>query len=90
MPLTSKGTEIMSNMAKEYGAKKGKQVFYASKNKGTIKGVDPQSAGTHFNMATNTFRKGKRKSKKAAAKKAAMKMPWNAGQDMTANDNNQG
>lgn len=40
MPLTSKGTEIMKNMTKEYGAKKEKQVFYASRNKGTIKGVD--------------------------------------------------
>ncbi len=27
-------------MEKEYGDKKGEQVFYASKNKGTIKGVD--------------------------------------------------
>lgn len=40
MPLTSKGNKIMGNMTKEYGAKKGKQVFYASRNKGTIKGVD--------------------------------------------------
>jgi len=40
MPLTKKGTEIMSNMTKEYGFKKGKAVFYASRNKGTIKGVD--------------------------------------------------
>lgn len=27
-------------MDKEYGSKKGKQVFYASRNKGAIKGVD--------------------------------------------------
>lgn len=27
-------------MVKEYGAKKAKSVFYASKNKGVIKGVD--------------------------------------------------
>jgi hypothetical protein len=27
------GTEVMSNMTKEYGAKKGKQVFYATQNK---------------------------------------------------------
>ncbi len=39
MPLTKKGKEIMANMKKEYGAKKGKQVFYASANKGKIKGV---------------------------------------------------
>lgn len=40
MPLTSKGKEIKAAMAKEYGPKKGQQVFYASANKGTIKGVE--------------------------------------------------
>lgn len=40
MPLTSKGKEIKGAMEHEYGEKKGKQVFYASKNKGTISGVD--------------------------------------------------
>lgn len=30
----------MKAMDKEYGAKKGKQVFYASRNKGKIKGVE--------------------------------------------------
>lgn len=40
MPLTSKGTEIKDNMTKTYGAKKGAQVFYASKNAGKITGVD--------------------------------------------------
>lgn len=39
MPITKKGTKIMANMKKEYGAKKGKQVFYASANAGKIKGV---------------------------------------------------
>lgn len=39
MPLTKKGKKIMGAMEKEYGAKKGKKVFYASTNKGTIKGV---------------------------------------------------
>lgn len=39
MPLTSKGAEIKSNMEKEYGKSKGESVFYASANKGTIKGV---------------------------------------------------
>lgn len=43
MPLTSKGQKIMSAMTSEYGAKKGKQVFYASRNAGKIKGVDPES-----------------------------------------------
>lgn len=40
MPLTSKGKKIMRTMMKEYGKKRGEQVFYASRNKGTIKGVD--------------------------------------------------
>ena len=40
MPLNKKGKKIMSAMTEEYGSKKGKQVFYASKNKGKIKGVE--------------------------------------------------
>lgn len=39
-PLTDKGNEIMGAMQKQYGEKKGKSVFYASKNKGKISGVD--------------------------------------------------
>lgn len=45
MPLTKKGNKIMANMKSEYGSKKGEQVFYASRNKGKIKGVDPESSG---------------------------------------------
>ncbi len=40
MPLTHKGNVIRSAMEKQYGAKKGEEVFYASRNKGTISGVD--------------------------------------------------
>jgi len=39
MPKTKKGHKIMGAMKKTYGPKKGKKVFYASKKKGTIKGV---------------------------------------------------
>lgn len=39
MPLTKKGKKIKAAMTKEYGAKKGKEVFYASANKGKISGV---------------------------------------------------
>lgn len=39
MPLTDKGNTIMHAMQKQYGKKKGKAVFYASANKGTIAGV---------------------------------------------------
>jgi hypothetical protein len=47
MPLTKKGEKIKAAMEEEYGKKKGQEVFYASQNKGTIK-------GTHI-------KKGKRK-----------------------------
>ena len=40
MPLTKKGTKIMKKMKKTYGKKKAQRVFYASCNKGVIKGVD--------------------------------------------------
>lgn len=40
MPLTDKGSKIMANMKKEYGDERGESVFYASKNKGTISGVE--------------------------------------------------
>ena len=40
MPLNEKGKKIMKSMRKQYGKQRGEQVFYASKNKGTIKGVE--------------------------------------------------
>jgi hypothetical protein len=40
MPLTKKGSKIMRAMKEGYGSNKGEQVFYASKNKGKIKGVE--------------------------------------------------
>jgi len=40
MPLTKKGSKIMQGMRKQYGKKKGEQVFYASKNKGMISDVE--------------------------------------------------
>jgi hypothetical protein len=39
MPLTKKGRKIKAKMTKTYGAKKGKQVFYASANARKITGV---------------------------------------------------
>jgi hypothetical protein len=33
VPLTSKEEKILRSMTKQYGAKKGKSVFYASMNK---------------------------------------------------------
>jgi hypothetical protein len=41
MPLNKKGRKVMAAMKKTYkNTKKAKEVFYASKNKGTIMGVD--------------------------------------------------
>ena len=40
MPLTQKGKKIMKAMQKQYGKNKAKNFFYATKNKGKIKGVD--------------------------------------------------
>ena len=40
MPLTSKGKKILRHMLEEYGAEKGRAVFYASINKGRLKGVE--------------------------------------------------
>jgi len=39
MPLTKKGAKIKRNMTKQYGKKKGAQVFYASARAGKIRGV---------------------------------------------------
>ncbi len=45
MPLTSKGRKIMRSMKKTYGPEAGERVFYATRNKGRITGVDPESSG---------------------------------------------
>ena len=45
MPLTTKGKKIMKSMKKQYGKKEGEKVFYASRNKGTIKGVERANKG---------------------------------------------
>ncbi len=34
MPLTKSGEDVLRHMMKEYGTKKGKEVFYSSINKG--------------------------------------------------------
>lgn len=39
MPLTKKGQKIKKEMEKTYGKEKGEKVFYASQNKGAIKGA---------------------------------------------------
>lgn len=45
MPINEKGKKILGRMESDYGSKKaGEKVFYASKNAGTIKGVEGKSA----------------------------------------------
>ena len=43
MPLNKKGKKITKSMKKQYGKKRGEQVFYASLNKKKIKGVKTKS-----------------------------------------------
>jgi len=45
VPLSKKGKKIMKSMKDQYGSKRGEQVFYASKNKGKIKGVEKKKNG---------------------------------------------
>jgi len=40
MPLNKKGKKIIKAFKKEYGSILGEKVFYATKNKGKIKGVE--------------------------------------------------
>ena len=48
MPLNKKGQKIMKSMKKTYG-KDSEAVFYASKNKGVIKGVEKKKRSTKRN-----------------------------------------
>jgi hypothetical protein len=45
MPLTKKGQKVKRAMTEQYGKKQGERVFYASQNKGTIKGVEKKKRG---------------------------------------------
>ncbi len=56
MPLTAKGSEILSHMEKTYGAEKGKSVFYASRNAGKITGVDAKDmSGPEWDKLSKLF-----------------------------------
>lgn len=52
MPLNKKGEKIMDAMTEQYGKKRGKQVFYASLNKGKIGGVKKMSNGGDVKLKT--------------------------------------
>jgi hypothetical protein len=59
-PLTKKGNKILAAMRERYGKKKGKSVFYASKNKGTIAGVDGKTKDGEYNVLKGKLDKIKR------------------------------
>ena len=65
MPLTTKGSKIKSAMTKKYGEKKGEQIFYASANKGTIKGV---AQGQKLKAGGSVGKAGKQAKSKAKSK----------------------
>lgn len=44
MPLTKKGEKVKAAMKKQYGSKKGEQIFYATENKGKVKGLVKKKA----------------------------------------------
>lgn len=58
MPLTAKGEKIERAMEKQYGEKKGEQVFYASKNAGTISGVDAAAPHCEQTAYLDAVRRG--------------------------------
>ena len=45
MPLNEKGKKIMASMKKQYGKKKGEEVFYAMENSGKLKKVTKARTG---------------------------------------------
>lgn len=61
MPLTPKGRKIEKAMESEYGSKKGKKVFFASANKGTIHGVEHQGAKRRAMKAVRNMESMRRK-----------------------------
>lgn len=46
--------KVLSKMRESYGSKKGKQVFYASKNAGKISGVEKHHSGKGTKSRLNT------------------------------------
>lgn len=57
MPQTKKGKKILSAMTKQYGAKKAKQVYYASIVKGKVKGAEGKGGTGKLDKAKRTYAK---------------------------------
>lgn len=60
MPLTDKGNTILAAMRKQYGTDKGERVFYASINKGRIKGAEETQPKPPKSYASRMASYGKR------------------------------
>lgn len=58
MPLTKKGKNIKRRMEEQYGKEKGEEVFYASKNKGTISGVEGHGGMKRNRHGATEYEKG--------------------------------
>ena len=61
MPMTKKGKKIMRSMKEQYGPDRGEEVFYASANKGTIKGVEKMREGGSVTRGDGCCMRGKTK-----------------------------
>jgi len=61
MPTTKKGKKIKASMMKEYGAKKGKEVYFASIVKGKIKGAEGSGGTGRLKKARRTYLKRNKK-----------------------------
>ncbi len=62
MPITKKGTKILSAMKKEYGAEKGKAVYFASIVKGKVRGTEGKGGTGKLAKAKKTYAKKHKKS----------------------------
>lgn len=86
MPKTAKGRKIHTAMVRQYGKAKGEKVFHASKNKGTITGVEKRKdRPMPKNMRRAAPKPGAAKSKRASSGKGGMRQapgnPRNAGRN---------
>ena len=64
MPQTKKGAKILAAMQKKYGAKKGKQVYYASIVKGNVKGAEGKGGTGKLDKAKATHKRNARGARK--------------------------
>jgi len=79
MPLTAKGKKIKKAMEGKYGKERGERVFYASENKGSIKGVAKKAKGGEPWKKDNPKPKSKRKSLSTSQKSRAKAMAKKGG-----------